>query len=78
MVQQQDNPTGTVPIPARRGLSDDARQQVMERFWAAVERIQERNRDLDPEAELAFITEVVEEVRQEMYDQEQAQAANGR
>jgi hypothetical protein len=66
-----------VPVPERRDLSDEERQQVMERFWKAVERIGERNRDLDPEAELPFITEVVEEVRQELYEREQAQAKNG-
>lgn len=59
-------------------MSEDERRQVMERFWEAVERIGERNRDLDPEAELAFITEVVEEVRQERYEQAQREAEHCR
>jgi hypothetical protein len=40
-------------------------EEQRERLWRAAERIAERNRDKDPEAELPFITEVVEEVRQE-------------
>ena len=78
MVQQQDNPTRTVPVPERRELSDEERQQVMDRFWEAVERIGERNRDLDPDLVMAVVTEAVEEVRQEQYEREQREAERGR
>ena len=78
MVQQQDNPTEVVPIPERRKLSDDERQQVMERFWEAVQSIGERNRHLDPDFVMAVVTEVVEEVRQEQYDREQREAERRR
>ncbi len=57
---------------------EQQRQRVMDEFWETVERIGERNTNMDPDAELAFITEVVEEVRQERYEREQARAKNGR
>lgn len=44
------------------------RAQQIEHFWQIIDRIQERNADKDPDEELAFITSVVEEVRQERYD----------
>lgn len=77
MVEKQDNPIAV----AIRPETDEQimnRNELRERFWRAVERISERNADMDPEAELAFITEVVEEVRQERYEREQAEAKNGR
>ena len=43
-------------------------QEQLNRGWQAVDRIRERNAGKDPEEEMAFITEVVEEVRQERYD----------
>lgn len=78
MVQQQNNSTRTIAMPERRDLSDEERCEVMERFWAAVERIQERNRNMDPEAELAFITQVVEEVRRERNERKPGQAKSDR
>jgi hypothetical protein len=78
MVQQQDTSTGTVPKPERRELSEEERQQVMERFWEAVQSIGERNRHLDPDYVMAVVTEVVEEVRQEQYEREQREAERGR
>ena len=54
------------------------RQRLMDRYRRAAERISEHNADKDPDEELAFITEVVEEVRQEQYERAKAQAKNGR
>jgi hypothetical protein len=44
----------------------------MDRFWEVVERIGERNKDWDPDEVMAEVTAVVEEVRQEQYEREQA------
>lgn len=77
MVEKQGKPVAVVVSPE----SDEqiwSQEEQRERFWRTVERIAERNRDMDPEAELPFITEVVEQVRQERYEQEQAQTKNGR
>jgi prevent-host-death family protein len=45
----------------------ETRQQ---RAWDVVDRIRERNADQDPEEILAFVTEIVEEVRQEQYERD--------
>lgn len=47
------------------------RQQAVERAWATVDRVRERNADLDPDEVLRDVTAVVEEVRQERYEQRQ-------
>jgi hypothetical protein len=78
MVQQKDNSTATVPIPERRELSDDERQQVMDQFREAIRSIGERNRHLDAEFVMAEVTKAVEEVRQERYEREQNEAENCR
>jgi hypothetical protein len=57
--------------------SEDLRRTARERAWAVIERIGERNADKDPDEELAFITEVVEEVRQELYEQAKREKASG-
>ncbi len=44
---------------------------LLEAAWAVVDRVRERNADKDPDEGLRYITEVVEEVRQEMYEEEQ-------
>ena len=48
-----------------------------ERFWATVDRIRERNADKDPETVFKDITEIVEEVRKERYEQQRTQAQSG-
>jgi hypothetical protein len=39
--------------------------------WAIIDQIAERNKHLDPDEVLRHVTEVVEEVRQELYEREQ-------
>ena len=51
---------------------DNDREQAWRRFWAAVDRIRERNADKDPDEVCRDVTEVVEEVRQERYERELA------
>lgn len=71
MIQKREKPG---PVTDRADASETTEQdqdEIERRFWQAVDRIRERNADKDPDEELAFITEVVEEVRQEQYDREQ-------
>jgi PHD/YefM family antitoxin component YafN of YafNO toxin-antitoxin module len=57
---------------------EDYREQAWQRFWSAVDRIQERNADKDPDEVYRDVTEVVEEVRQEHYERELAAAEHRR
>jgi hypothetical protein len=57
---------------------EQARAAAIERFFAVADRIAARNADKDPDEELAYITEVVEEVRQERYEQAQRAASDRR
>ena len=53
-------------------ISPDLFQRLQEedtRDWAIIEAVQARNADKDPDEILAEVTAVVEEVRQEMYDE---------
>ncbi len=56
-----------------------ARRQAedRERFWELVQEIGEQNADEDPDEVYRFVTEIVEEVRQERYEREQC-AKRGR
>lgn len=54
------------------------RKETIERGWEAIQRVRELNAGEDPDEVLAFITEVVEEVRQELYDQRQQGVHGGR
>jgi len=57
--------------------AEEARQRAAD--WAIIERIGERNKHLDPDEVLRHVTEIVEEVRQELYEEEQrAKAAHRR
>lgn len=44
----------------------------IDRAWETVRRVQDRNADNDPDEVMKFVTEVVEEVRQEAYDKQRA------
>lgn len=52
-------------------------ERVRERGWAAIDAIRASNADKDPDEVLRDVTEVVEAVRQERYEQSQ-RAAKGR
>jgi PHD/YefM family antitoxin component YafN of YafNO toxin-antitoxin module len=57
---------------------EDYHERAWQRFWAAVDRIQERNADKDPDEVYRDVTEVVEEVRRERYERELAAAERSR
>ncbi|HKG26969.1 MAG TPA: type II toxin-antitoxin system Phd/YefM family antitoxin [Thermomicrobiales bacterium] len=52
------------------------RQERIKRGWETIDRVRERNAHLDPDEVLREVTEIVEEVRQEMYEERQ-RAAEG-
>ena len=78
MSENKNNRVAVATDPGDCEQLEQQRLRLMDRFRRAAERISEGNKDLDPDEEFAFITEVVEEVRQEQHEREQAQARNGR
>jgi prevent-host-death family protein len=46
--------------------------------WAVIHAMQQRNADLDPDEVLREVTEIVEEVRQEMYEERLRASQGGR
>src|SRR3712207_6360363 len=68
IVERKGRPMAVLISPEQwQQYQDDARN----RFFDAVDRLQERNRDADPEQVLRDVTEAVEEVRRERYDERQ-------
>ena len=54
-------------------------EKEIEKAWSTIDRIRERNADKDPEEVLRDVTAVVEEVRQERYEQtKKAKTTRGR
>ena len=72
VAEKQGKPGAVVTTPGVDEQSERQREQQIERFWRAVERIGERNKDKDPDEVLAEVTEVVEEVRRERYERKRA------
>lgn len=68
VVIEEDGKPAVAIISAARW---EAMQQARERGWAAIEEIRRRNAHLDPDEVYADVTAIVEEVRQERYEQEQ-------
>ena len=52
-------------------------QQTKERLFEAIDRLQERNRDVDPAEVERDVTEAVEEVRRERYERQQPTTGRG-
>ncbi len=75
VVENQGKPIAVVISPeAYQRLREQDEQLARERIGRAAARIGERNRDQDPDAVLAAVTEAVEEVRQERYERERTGA----
>jgi prevent-host-death family protein len=72
IVEEAGEPIAVIVSP------EDYREQAWRRYWAAVDRIQERNADKDPDEVYRDVTEVVEEVRQERYERELSAAERRR
>jgi hypothetical protein len=56
----------------------EAENEIERRFWQTVDRIREKNADKDPDEELPYITEIVEETRRDRYEQRQREAHDRR
>jgi prevent-host-death family protein len=48
---------------------DRLRKERLERAWKGIDDLRERNAHLDPDEVMRDVTEIVEEVRQEMYEE---------
>ena len=62
----------TAVIPARKSDKMRAPEAEREAYFAVLDEIRAGNTDKDPDEEFEYITTVVEAVRQEQYDREQA------
>jgi hypothetical protein len=77
-MRKQGNTTVEIEPDLEEQLwAEEERQRAED--WAIIDQIGERNKHLDPDEVLRHVTEVVEEVRQELYEREQQkQPANRR
>ena len=66
IVEENGEPVAVVVSPADY---QRFQQQERERLWAVVDAVGKRNADLDPDEVLRDVTEVVEAVRQELYEE---------
>ena len=74
IVERKGRPIAILISPEQWQHYQDA---VRNRFFDAVDRLQERNRDADPEQVARDVTEAVEEVRRERYHQRQHDTGRG-
>ncbi len=72
MVEDAGEPVAVLISP------DEFREYARERFWRTVDEIRKRNADKDPDEVLRDMTAVVEEVRQERYEQSRRSAHSSR
>lgn len=68
IVEKKGKPFAVVISPSEY---ERYQQLARDQFFRVVDEIREKNRDKDPDDVLSEVTEVVEEVRQEMYEQHQ-------
>jgi ribosomal protein L23 len=69
-VEKEDQPMVAVVSHEAFQKYEAIRKAVEKRFWNTVETIQTRNVDEDPDDLLNFITEIVDEVRQEQHEKQ--------
>jgi prevent-host-death family protein len=74
IIEQKDLPMGVLISLEQFEQYEAFRKAEKERFWQVVSQIQDRQKDEDPEETLRFVTEIVEEVRQERYDKWKSEA----
>jgi prevent-host-death family protein len=67
MVAKKGKPVAVVMSPEVYDQLREQQDRQRAADWAVIDQIGERNRDKDPDAELAFITEVVDDVRRERH-----------
>jgi prevent-host-death family protein len=72
VIERNGKPYAVVISPAQYA----AIEAQAERDWELIDRIGERNMHLDPDEAEADLTRIVEEVRQEMYEERQRAASD--
>jgi PHD/YefM family antitoxin component YafN of YafNO toxin-antitoxin module len=70
IIEKEDQPMVAVVSHEAFQKYEAIRKAVEKRFWNTVETIQTRNVDEDPDDLLNFITEIVDEVRQEQHEKQ--------
>ena len=78
VIEKEDQPMVVVVSHEAFQKYEAIRKAVEKRFWNTVETIQARNANEDPDEVLHFITEIVDEVRQERYDKQKQDASSDR
>lgn len=68
IVEKKGKPFAVVISPSEY---ERYQQLARDQFFRVVDELREQNRDKDPDEVLREVTEIVEEVRQEMYEQRQ-------
>jgi prevent-host-death family protein len=68
IIERDGQPVAVLISPAQW---DDFLQLLKDRMFVEIHRLQELNKDEDPDEIERIVTEVVEEVRQENYDRQQ-------
>jgi PHD/YefM family antitoxin component YafN of YafNO toxin-antitoxin module len=76
-VEKKGKPVAVVISRREFELMQQERDARREQAWQAVRRVQEANRDKDPDEVYRDVTDVVEQVRQERYEQEQRAGSRG-
>ena len=74
IVERKGRPVAVLISPEQWQQYQD---EVRNRFFEAVDQLQERNRDADPDEVERDVTEAVEEVRRERYEQRQHDTSHG-
>ncbi len=70
IIEKEDQPMVAVVSHEAFQKYEAIRKAVEKRFWNTVETIQTRNVDEDPDDLLNFITEIIDEVRQEQHEKQ--------
>lgn len=78
IIEREDQPVVVVVSHDAFQKYEAIRKAVEKRFWNTVETIQNRNADEDPNEMLQFVTEIVDEVRQERHEKQRQDASSGR
>ncbi len=65
IIERKGRPFAVVISPEQYEIVE----KQIEKAWATIDRIRERNADRDPEEVLQDVTQVVEQVRQERHEQ---------
>lgn len=71
IVERKGKPVAVWISPEQFQKLEEYQQQAKERFFRAVDEVQRLNADEDPDAVLRDVTEIVEQVRRERYEQRQ-------